>query len=221
MQRVLALGPSRSAHISSCACPATLAPSTLPPSATLLTPLLSVPPRYEDGKYLAKRNTFSDFIACAEHLVAHKYTSPSRLCIQGRSGAGQGAALALALLMLPPLCFTPLLGRAVLHGGRPKAPCTLSMPRPAPCAAAGGLTMGAVINMRPDLFHAAILGERLGSMHNGMAQLQRGGRAAMLVLPGPGALARGPCCRCRRRALRRLPDDHVRPLRCCCMHACC
>jgi oligopeptidase B len=24
---------------------------------------------YEDGKYLKKRNTFTDFIACAEHLI--------------------------------------------------------------------------------------------------------------------------------------------------------
>jgi oligopeptidase B len=24
---------------------------------------------YEDGKYLKKRNTFTDFIACAQHLV--------------------------------------------------------------------------------------------------------------------------------------------------------
>lgn len=40
---------------------------------------------YEDGKYLNKKNTFTDFIACAEHLVAHKYTSTDKLCIQGRS----------------------------------------------------------------------------------------------------------------------------------------
>lgn len=40
---------------------------------------------YEDGKYLKKQNTFTDFIACAEHLVAAKYTSPDKLCIQGRS----------------------------------------------------------------------------------------------------------------------------------------
>ncbi|PSC70317.1 Protease 2 [Micractinium conductrix] len=63
---------------------------------------------YEDGKYLNKKNTFTDFIACAEHLVQKQYTSPSKLCIEGRS--------------------------------------------------AGGLTMGAVLNMRPDLFNAAILG---------------------------------------------------------------
>ena len=47
---------------------------------------------YEDGKYLRKKNTFTDFIACAEHLVAHKYTSPQRLCIEGRSGGWGGAS---------------------------------------------------------------------------------------------------------------------------------
>jgi oligopeptidase B len=56
---------------------------------------------------LNKRNTFTDFIACAEHLVAQKYTATDRLVIQGGS--------------------------------------------------AGGLLVGAVVNMRPDLFKAAIL----------------------------------------------------------------
>ena len=37
---------------------------------------------YEDGKFLHKKNTFVDFIACAEHLVAKKYTSPPRLCAE-------------------------------------------------------------------------------------------------------------------------------------------
>ena len=49
---------------------------------------------YESGKYLSKKNTFTDFIACAEHLVALKYTSPERLCIEGRSGGGGWAAAA-------------------------------------------------------------------------------------------------------------------------------
>jgi oligopeptidase B len=66
---------------------------------------------YEDGKYLKKKNTFLDFIACAEHLVKVKYTCPKRLAIEGRS--------------------------------------------------AGGLLIGAVCNMRPDLFHSAILGVRV------------------------------------------------------------
>ena len=37
---------------------------------------------YETGKYLHKKNTFVDFVACAEHLVAKKYTSPSKLCME-------------------------------------------------------------------------------------------------------------------------------------------
>jgi oligopeptidase B len=43
---------------------------------------------YEDGKLLNKRNTFSDFIACAEHLVAQGYTAPDRLAINGGSAGG-------------------------------------------------------------------------------------------------------------------------------------
>jgi oligopeptidase B len=65
-------------------------------------------PWYEQGKMLNKRNTFTDFIACAEHLIAQKYTSGDRLAIWGRS--------------------------------------------------AGGLLVGAVVNMRPDLFKAAVAG---------------------------------------------------------------
>jgi oligopeptidase B len=61
---------------------------------------------YEDGKLLKKKNTFTDFIDCAEYLVREGYTRPERLYIQGGS--------------------------------------------------AGGLLIGAVINMRPDLFHAAV-----------------------------------------------------------------
>ena len=61
---------------------------------------------YEDGKLLKKKNTFTDFIACAEHLVQQKYTSPAHLYAMGGS--------------------------------------------------AGGLLMGAVINMRPDLFNGVV-----------------------------------------------------------------
>ena len=57
---------------------------------------------YLDGKYLKKKNTFTDFINVAEFLIAEKYTNPSKLTISGGS--------------------------------------------------AGGLLMGAVVNMRPDLF---------------------------------------------------------------------
>lgn len=61
---------------------------------------------YENGKLLHKRNTFTDFIACAEHLVAGKYSATDKLVIQGGS--------------------------------------------------AGGLLMGAVTNMRPELFEIVI-----------------------------------------------------------------
>ncbi len=63
---------------------------------------------YEQGKLLNKKNTFRDFIACAEHLISEKYTRKEKLVITGRS--------------------------------------------------AGGLLIGAVLNMRPDLFRIAIAG---------------------------------------------------------------
>ncbi|MEW5873303.1 MAG: S9 family peptidase [Chloroflexota bacterium] len=43
---------------------------------------------YENGRLMNKVNTFTDFIACAEHLVAQGYTSPQRLAIQGGSAGG-------------------------------------------------------------------------------------------------------------------------------------
>jgi len=63
-------------------------------------------PWYEDGKLFRKKNTFTDFIACAEHLIGEGYTSPERLVIRGGS--------------------------------------------------AGGLLVGAVANLRPDLFRVAV-----------------------------------------------------------------
>ncbi len=52
---------------------------------------------HDGGKMLAKRNSFTDFIACAEHLIAQKYTSRQKLAIQGRSAGGLliGGVLAL------------------------------------------------------------------------------------------------------------------------------
>ena len=61
---------------------------------------------YEDGKLLKKKNTFTDFSACAEKLIADKYTSSDKLAAMGGS--------------------------------------------------AGGLLMGAVVNMRPDLFNTIV-----------------------------------------------------------------
>ncbi|RHY31553.1 hypothetical protein DYB25_013747, partial [Aphanomyces astaci] len=39
--------------------------------------------KYEAAKYLTKMTTFTDFIACAEHLVATKVTSPSHMTCEG------------------------------------------------------------------------------------------------------------------------------------------
>ena len=43
---------------------------------------------YEDGKFLKKKNTFTDFIACAETLIAEGYTSAERLMAEGGSAGG-------------------------------------------------------------------------------------------------------------------------------------
>ena len=43
---------------------------------------------YEDGRLLHKRNTFEDFLACAEHLIAKGYATPRSLAIRGRSAGG-------------------------------------------------------------------------------------------------------------------------------------
>ena len=61
---------------------------------------------YEDGKLLTKKNTFTDFIDCAEYLVEAGYTSKDRLFAMGGS--------------------------------------------------AGGLLMGAVVNMAPELFEGVV-----------------------------------------------------------------
>ncbi|MDX2377405.1 S9 family peptidase [Microbacterium sp. LRZ72] len=53
---------------------------------------------YEDGKLTRKRNTFTDFVACARHLVDQGYTVPERLVAEGGSAGGllMGAVANLA-----------------------------------------------------------------------------------------------------------------------------
>lgn len=53
---------------------------------------------YEDGKLLHKRNTFTDFVDCARHLVDNGYTTPDRLVAEGGSAGGllMGAVANLA-----------------------------------------------------------------------------------------------------------------------------
>jgi oligopeptidase B len=56
---------------------------------------------YEQGRLLKKKNSFTDFIACAEHLIRLGYTSPGRLAITGSSAGG--VLIAAALNMRPDL----------------------------------------------------------------------------------------------------------------------
>jgi len=53
---------------------------------------------YEEGKLLHKANTFTDFVAAAEHLVKAGWTSPQRLVARGGSAGGllMGAVVNLA-----------------------------------------------------------------------------------------------------------------------------
>jgi oligopeptidase B len=53
---------------------------------------------YEEGKLLAKKNTFTDFVACAEHLGAAGWTATDRLVARGGSAGGllMGAVANLA-----------------------------------------------------------------------------------------------------------------------------
>jgi oligopeptidase B len=56
---------------------------------------------YEDGKMLNKRNTFTDFIACAEQLIADGFTSTDQLAILG--GSAGGLLVGACLTMRPDL----------------------------------------------------------------------------------------------------------------------
>jgi oligopeptidase B len=53
---------------------------------------------YDDGKMLKKTNTFTDFIACARHVVKDGWTTPERLIARGGSAGGllMGAVVNMA-----------------------------------------------------------------------------------------------------------------------------
>jgi len=57
---------------------------------------------HDEGRMMAKSNTFSDFIAAAEFLVARGYTSNDRLIIEG--GSAGGLLIGAVLNMRPDLC---------------------------------------------------------------------------------------------------------------------
>ncbi|HSJ01217.1 MAG: S9 family peptidase [Verrucomicrobium sp.] len=50
---------------------------------------------YEAGRVLQKETTFTDYLACAQHLVDQKYTSPAGLCGYGASAGGLVAGYCL------------------------------------------------------------------------------------------------------------------------------
>ena len=53
---------------------------------------------YEDGKLFKKKNTFTDFVDCAEFLIDEEYTSPDNLFAMGGSAGGllMGAVMNMA-----------------------------------------------------------------------------------------------------------------------------
>jgi oligopeptidase B len=56
---------------------------------------------YEDGKFLKKINTFTDFIACGKHLIDKKYTSLGNL--YGMGGSAGGLLMGAVMNMAPAL----------------------------------------------------------------------------------------------------------------------
>jgi len=61
---------------------------------------------YDDGKVLKKKNSFTDFIACAEHLIEMGFTSKEKLAIYGVSAGG--------LLVTSCMVMRPELFKAVI-----------------------------------------------------------------------------------------------------------
>lgn len=63
---------------------------------------------YDSGKVLQKKNSFTDFIACAEHLIKERYTSKDKLAIYGVSAGG---LLVNASMVMRPDLFKAVIGR--------------------------------------------------------------------------------------------------------------
>ena len=63
---------------------------------------------YMDGKVLQKKNSFTDFIACAEHLIKEGYTSKDKLAIYGVSAGG---LLVNASMVMRPDLFKAVIGK--------------------------------------------------------------------------------------------------------------
>jgi len=63
---------------------------------------------YEDGKVLKKKNSFTDFIACAEHLIQKGFTSRDKLAIYGVSAGG---LLVNACMVMRPDLFKAVIGK--------------------------------------------------------------------------------------------------------------
>lgn len=57
---------------------------------------------YDDGKMMHKMNSFTDFIACADYLVAQKFTGRDKLIIEG--GSAGGLLVGAATVLRPDLC---------------------------------------------------------------------------------------------------------------------
>jgi oligopeptidase B len=63
---------------------------------------------YDEGKLLAKKNTFTDFVACARHLVKSGWTAGDRLVARGASAGG---LLMGAVANLAPDAFTGIVAQ--------------------------------------------------------------------------------------------------------------
>jgi oligopeptidase B len=63
---------------------------------------------YENGKVLQKKNSFTDFIACAEHLMKVGFTSKEKLAIYGVSAGG---LLVNASMVMRPDLFKAVIGK--------------------------------------------------------------------------------------------------------------